>query len=229
MRRDKSENQIIRFDGKNVFFEVLKDGFNIEQVHIHFVRYDTNREQKDRIVDQADIYLDFPVFTVLINDMRSGRLLALANQKKKEAEAAKKQYADHFYLHQGGMSRERLKAAGKEREDGKALAREFKLTPANSEKAPWLITGNLGAGEENDTGLIQLRGRPEVSIMVPLSNDDIKKFFYYTEKHIDAHIASQYTKEMLTKGDFLINMFKKALSIFSAEKNKSKGADKQSA
>ena len=49
----KNKNQIIRFDGKNVFMEVMNSAFEIGKVQINFVEYDLTLE---KIIGRSKIF-----------------------------------------------------------------------------------------------------------------------------------------------------------------------------
>lgn len=51
--KQKNKNQIIRFDGRNVFIEVMNTAFEIGKVQINFVEYDITLE---KIVGKSRIY-----------------------------------------------------------------------------------------------------------------------------------------------------------------------------
>ncbi|MBP1308670.1 hypothetical protein JOD82_001690 [Paenibacillus sp. 1182] len=199
----KSPEQIIRLDGKNVFLEVMNSAFEISKVLINFQEYDATKEKGNRVKQNISIYFDMDKFLVLGNDLLSGRLSALATKAKEEAfklqtenkkkGVDRKVYAKEIYLDQGGTSSARLEQKGKSRPDGKSEARLMKITPG--EKMPWMISAELGPGEESETGLIMPRfvnNRPEKQIRVPISNEDFKRLILIVTKHIEAFLASKY-------------------------------------
>jgi hypothetical protein len=195
--RKKSEQQIIRFDGKNVFVEVTNFAFSIEQVELGFYEYDANQERNSRIKQKVITYLSFADFLVLANDVLSGRMSKLAASEKQRKEDSKDRYARAIFTSLGGVSKEKLQAKGKERADGMALSRQIKITPGD--RVPWILSGEQGPGEETATGLIAPKGRSEEVVRVPLDDDSIKKFFLVTQAHIQAYLASKYL-QLTNKG-----------------------------
>lgn len=76
----KNKNQIIRFDGRNVFIEVMNTAFEIGKVQINFVEYDITFEKNSRQKQNISIYIDIEKFLVLANDILTGRMFTLARQ-----------------------------------------------------------------------------------------------------------------------------------------------------
>ncbi|ADO59438.1 hypothetical protein [Paenibacillus polymyxa] len=195
----KSPEQIIRLDGKNVFLEVMNSAFEISKVLINFQEYDATKEKGNRIKQEISIYFDLDKFLVLSNDLLTGRLSSLAKKAKEEQEKGGYKYCKEIYMDQGGTSAARLEQKGKSRPDGKSEARMLKITPG--EKIPWMISAELGPGEESETGLIMpkfVNNRPEKQIRVPVSNEDFKRLVLIVTKHIEAFLASKYVRNEFT-------------------------------
>lgn len=204
MKLPNEFQQVIRLDGKGVFLEVLNTAFEIGKVMVNFVEYDEKQQAGSRIKKSIPIYIDVEKFLVLAQDVKSGRIPALAKQAKDDMTKGGYKYAKEIYTDQGGVSarklaerEEKAKREGKNdkfvRPDGKSLARMFKITPGD--KVPWILSAETGPGEESDTGLIVPKfvgGRPEEILRVPVSDEDFKKLILITEAHINAFIASQY-------------------------------------
>lgn len=184
--KQKNPNQIIRLDGKNVFLEVMNSAFEIGKVNINFIEYDVNQEKNSRIKQSIPIYIDMDKMLVLINDILSGRISALAKAEK----AKGNKWANAIYTDLGGVSAKNLEARGKARPDGMSLSRQFKITPGD--KMPWILSGEMGAGKENDKGLIVPQGKAENLVRVPLSDDDFKRLAIVVKAHIESFITSQY-------------------------------------
>lgn len=194
MTQDKKfrKNQIFRADGKGVFMEVLNSAFRINKVQINFVKYDTNTNKQ---LVRIDTFLDIDDALLLANDILSGRM----NKLKIDALNLQKEkgykFASHIYLKQGGVHAATLLKRNQKRDDGKALAREFKITPGSSQ--PWILSAEQGPGKEMDQGLIKLE-KAEERIMVPITDDGIKKFALVLRAHIEAYLAQTYA----AGGDF---------------------------
>lgn len=193
--RKKNKNQIIRFDGRNVFIEVMNTAFEIGKVQINFVEYDITLEKNSRQKQNISIYIDVEKFLLLANDILTGRMLTLARQAQDEKVKGGYKYCKEIFKDMGGVSANNLKTRGKERADGKALSRQFKITPGD--KMPWILSGETGPGEENDTGLIVPKGRAEEQVRVPLSHEDMKKLALLVTSHIQGYITSLYMKEIV--------------------------------
>ena len=122
-------------------------------------------------------------------------MLTLARQAQEAKEKGGYKYCREIYNDMGGISAFNLKARGKERVDGKSLSRQFKITPGD--KVPWILSGEVGAGEESDTGLIVPKGKPEGVVRVALNNDDFKKLAIVVSAHIKSHITLSYVEEVV--------------------------------
>lgn len=188
--REKNPSQIIRFDGKNVFMEIMSHAFSIGKVQINFIEYNASAEKKSRQTKNIPIYIDMDKFLLLTHDVLSGRFVHLAKEAQQAKAKGGYKYAKEIYQDLGGISATNLKKRGKERPDGMSMSRQFKITPGD--KIPWIISGEIGAGKEDEKGLIVPQGRPEESVRVALSDDDFKKMALVVKAHIEAFIASQY-------------------------------------
>jgi len=190
-RKEKNPLQVIRLDGKNVFMEVM-NAFNIGKVQVNFIEYDASQEKNSRIKNEINTYIDFDKFLVLVNDIKSGRMSGLAKKAKEEQQKGGYKYCKEIYADLGGVSATNLANRGKSRPDGKSMSRQFKITPGD--KMPWILSGEVGAGVEDDKGLIVPQGRPETTIRVPLSDDDFKKLALVVEMHMQAYLSSFYVQ-----------------------------------
>ncbi|WCF11437.1 hypothetical protein NDS46_31255 (plasmid) [Paenibacillus thiaminolyticus] len=191
MQLPKEFQQIIRLDGRDVFLEVLNNAFPIGKVRINFIEYDEKQQVGSRIKKNIPIYIDIEKFLVLAQDVKSGRMSALAKKAKEDMTKGGYKYAKEIYMDQGGVPAKKLEERKKARPDGKSLARLFKITPG--EKSPWILSAETGPGEESETGLIIPKyQRPEEILRVPVSDEDFKKLILITEAHIFGFISSQY-------------------------------------
>ncbi|MDF2879527.1 MAG: hypothetical protein K0R54_84 [Clostridiaceae bacterium] len=210
--KDKNTNQILRFDGKNVFMEVMRSAFAIGKVQINFIEYDVSQQKNSRQKKNIQLYMDMDKFLGLSADILSGKMAVLAKQAKEAKEKGGYKYCKEIFNDMGGISAENLKKRGKERPDGKSMSRQFKITPGD--KMPWILSGETGAGEENETGLIVPRGNPEEIVRVALQDDDLKRFAKTVEARIIAYFASQETLEAIkndTELKGLIDLLKEQL------------------
>lgn len=187
--------QIIRFDGKNVFFEVMADALGIGKIKMNFIEYDINQEKNNRIKQRVEIYLDRADALVLANDILSGKMKILADKAKEEAKAKGLKYVPAIYTNMGGTSAKALEKRNQKREDGMSLSRQFKIAPG--EKMPWILTAESGAGEENEKGLIVPKynpAKPENVVRVPLDDNNFKKFALILDSIAKFSINQQLNK-----------------------------------
>jgi len=190
-RKEKNPLQVIRLDGRNVFLEVM-NAFQIGKVQINFIEYDAKQEKNSRIKNEIRTFIDFDKFLVLINDVKSGRMSALAKKAREEQAKGGYKFCKEIYADMGGISARNLEQRGQARPDGKSMSRQFKITPGD--KMPWILSGETGAGIEDDKGLIVPQGRPEITVRVPLSDDDFKKLALVVEMHMQAYLSSFYVQ-----------------------------------
>lgn len=201
--QSKNLNQIIRFDGRNVFFEVMSNAFTIGKVQINFIEYDTTAAKGNRQKHNIPIFIDMQRFLVLAQDILSGRMEVLAERAREEQVKSGYNHCREVWYDQGGASAKRLMEKGKPRADGKSLARQFKITPGN--KMPWIISGEHGDGEEDAKGLIvpKYGNKPEEIVRVPLTEEGFREFAVVTMLHIQAYINSQYMGVVQSKMEAL--------------------------
>lgn len=102
----------------------------------------------------------------LARDILSGRICALGTAAKKKAAETGSKYAPNVFSVSGGTSASR-------RSDGKAVARTFSIAPGS--KYPWILCAMQGEGEEVGSGLIKMKGKADVIVRVPLSNEKLKE------------------------------------------------------
>lgn len=190
--------QVFRVDGKNVFVEVMRWAFDIDKVVLNFMEYDPNAGQGQRKKTEITVYLDIPEFLQLAQDMKSGRLAALAKNAKADAEKGGYKFCKHIYQHMGGTAKEKLAQRGQSRADGKDLSRIFKITPGS--KSPWMLSAETGPGEATDKGLIAPKySRPEEIVRVPMSDDHFKQLFLVAEKYIEGYITAKMMQSLANR------------------------------
>ena len=128
-KNEKKENinQIAKVSGRTSFVEWTRDAFEIEKIHLGFHTYDESRAQGDRITSKVHIYLDIEEFLALCQDVYSYNML----RKKQNFDKTGNKYGDLFKK-LGGTSIARLKKNERERPDGKAESRTFKIQPSSS-------------------------------------------------------------------------------------------------
>lgn len=188
--KERNEKQIIRFDGKNVFMEVMNSAFEIGKVQMNFIEYDEKLEIGNRQTKNIPIYMDIPKALALIHNILSGQMHKLAAEAKETAKKGGYRYCKEIFIDLGGVSAETLAKRGKSRPDGLALSRQFKIIPGD--KLPWIFQAEIGAGEESETGLIVPKGKPEEVVRVPLTDEALITFAAVLKEHINAYLTSQY-------------------------------------
>lgn len=177
--------QFIRIDGKNVFVEAV-DSFAIRKVKINFVEYDPSLNNKQ--TKSIPFYLDLDKSLLLSNDILSGKLKYLADIEMKNKKGS---YASPIYTQLGGIGKEKLKEKKElpfEVPDGLCISRMFAITPG--EKYPWILSGQIGLGKEQDNGLITPQGKPVQIVRVPMSDDDFKSFAIMIKTYVEGFIYS---------------------------------------
>lgn len=211
--------QLIRFDGKNTFVEIV-NAFNIGKVQLNFIEYDLKLPQKNRQINKVELYLDIIEAVTLSSKIINGRFGIEANDKRREQQAKGYKYCLPVYISMGGVNAEMLARRGKARSDGKAISRQFKISPGD--KIPWILSGEFGPGEEMENRLIKPAynvpqgkkfGQPEGIVRVPLTDDDLLKFAVVLKMSIE----SFYNNINFHKGDASINLplIESELSIFA--------------
>lgn len=182
--KEKNLDQIIRFDGKNVFMEVLDSMFDKGKVILAFKEYDLSLPQGNRFTKEITIFIDIDEFETLAHDIKFRFIDRLASIARKQQQEGDYKYCKHIYADMGGTSHEALVSRKQARPDNKPESRIFKITPGD--KMPWILSAEKGAGKKLDTGLIAPDGKPEVIIRVPLSDNDFRKFAIVVDNEIQA-------------------------------------------
>ena len=199
-RRNASPNQIIRKDGKGCFVEALKGAFGIGKVQLKFVTYDSSKQSGDKFTNEIDIYIDFAAFNRIAYDMLDSKNLLkqiFADKAYAEQETARtgqKVWTKQTIIHQGGSSAATLAKQGKQRPDGKALARVLKIFAGD--KLPLMFRAESGPGESDPKGLIvpKYGTKPEQFVQIGMSTDDIKEFFTEVRNAVSAYLCAQYVE-----------------------------------
>lgn len=180
--------QIIRFDGKDTFFEVMANAFGIDKVQLNFRKYDNAKASGSKFTQQVDCYVNVEDALVLSQDILSGKIHALAEAEKSKGG----KYPAPVWQSMGGMSADKAKEKGL-RNDGMALSRVLKLAPGSAK--PFVITAESGKGEQNAQGLIVPRygTTPDNRIMVALTGDQLKQLALLIQMHLNAYYSAQYS------------------------------------
>ncbi len=198
MAKEASLNQIIRFDGRNVFFEVLDNAFGINKIMLAFKEYDLSKPRGERFVNEITIYMDIAEFETLAYNI----MYRIIDRDAMKAREAQKQggykFCKEVYLDMGGTFLESLALRGQSRADNKDESRVFRITPG--EKTPWVLSAEKGAGKRTETGLIAPDGKPDSIIRVPMSDKDFRKFAVVVNNEIQAwRVLERSRKERAQK------------------------------
>lgn len=222
MAREKDPRQIIRLDGKNCFLEVMNSAFAIGKVQINFREYDEKQQKGNRFTKEIDLFMDMDKFLVFANDIMSGKVAKMAEAEKARAKQESEKQGKTVYPREldeftdmGGMNAENLKKSDERRKknefkpysqmysipEGKCLSRQLKLVPGL--KAPFMLKGEVGIGEESDTGLIvpKYGTKPSQMVQIPVPANDLKKFALIVQAHINSFISAQYVVDATTPQD----------------------------
>ena len=167
----KSPEQICRFDGKNVFVEVLTSAMHMDKILLNFCQYDTSKAKGSRLESLA-IYVDIQQAALLAEDILNGELARKAEKEKQIAASKGSKYPGNVWGIMGGNSETSAK-----RPDGKAESRQLQIFPGM--KQPWVFTASKGPGHSDAKGLIvpeYTTAKADAVIRVPMTNDSIKVF-----------------------------------------------------
>lgn len=184
MAREVNIHQIIRFDGRNVFMEVMDSAFEIGKVMMSFKEYDLSKPQGQRFTKEVTIYMDIHEFERLANDIKFRFIDRDAYNARQQQKAGGYKFCKEIYTDMGGTTREALAKRKQSRDDNKDESRLFKITPGD--KMPWILSAEKGAGKRLETGLIAPDGKPDTIIRVPLSDNDFRKFAIVVDNEIQA-------------------------------------------
>ncbi len=166
MKDNRSLEQVWRADSADSFVEVMLTGLVYDKVLLNFCRYDASKEKNQRMIGSVGVFMDIYEAQRLARDILSGRICALGTAAKKKAAETGSKYAPNVFSVSGGTSASR-------RSDGKAVARTFSIAPGS--KYPWILCAMQGEGEEVGSGLIKMKGKADVIVRVPLSNEKLKE------------------------------------------------------
>lgn len=204
--KGRISNQIIRFDGRDCFMEVMDSAFEIGKVMMNFIQYDMSKPQGERYTNKITIYMDIHEFETLAYSIKMGILDRAAYQARENQRAGGYKYCKEVYLDFGGTTREALAKRDESREDNKDESRQFKIIPG--EEKPWILSAEKGAGKRLNTGLISPDGMPDTRINVPLEEKYFRKFAVVVDNEIQAWKIAQ---RVMRESEENMDMFKKTL------------------
>lgn len=184
------DNVCYEFASNQTMFKAKGNAFEIGKVQCSFIEFDAHSH---KLKSSIDIYLSFAEALCLCQDIKSGRIAALASKEKAISANAGKKYASPCYTSPlGGISEEKAKARGL-RDDGKAISRSFNIAPGA--KADYVFTAMQGAGHTDQKleKLIVPEGNPEIIIRVPCSERQLKSLALMLDSHIKSYFTALYT------------------------------------
>ena len=123
---------------------------------------------------------------IFCQDVLSGKPPKLAAAEKAKGEKYPKAV---WYSPLGGVNEQKAKERNL-RSDGKAISRCFNIAPGA--KADFVVTVTQGAGKSQPNGIITPEGKPEVTIRVACSADNLKGLALSLKAHIEAYFAACY-------------------------------------
>lgn len=209
-RQMQNQNgQIIRKDGSGTFVEVIAPSDDFYQITMNLIQYDANYQQTAKI----SIYMDVPEFLAFCRRISNRELRIIIENDKKRCLAGDAKYYGEKADNKGvipysGMKLgpEMIKDANGlyncqlmrgSKKNGTVTARQFWICSSSSKYADLVFTAVEGPGKEDDKGLIQLSGKPEKIIRVPMSHNAV-------EEIAEACIMRLYALETMyaIRGDF---------------------------
>ena len=180
--------EFYEINGKDTFVKVKSNPFNIGKMQFAFVQFD---KDSGKLSTSMDVFMNISDALLFANDILSGRIPALAaNEKAKGAQYPQPVWKSTL----GGVNEEKAKERGL-RTDGKAISRLFTLSPGS--RQPFVFTAEQRPGNTDDKGLIvpEYKGKPEIQIRVPCSDEDLKKLALEIQSHVQAYRAAQYANK----------------------------------
>jgi hypothetical protein len=158
--RKQNPAQVLRGDGKNVFFEVMATALPIGKVCINFRGYGSNFVTTNSV----DFYFDVLQAAALGRQIVSGQM---QEKLKKSLDEANGGYGKMVYQKFGG-----LPAAMAKRQDGKAFSRQFRIEPSTAKGNACCLIAESGAGKEAENGLIAPDyKKAENFVRIPISEE----------------------------------------------------------
>ena len=184
MTREVNQDQIIRFDGRNVFLEIMDSAFGIGKVMMNFKEYDLTKPQGQRFTKEITIYMDLSEFETLAHNIKFRFIDRESNKARENQKSGGFKFCKAIYADMGGTTLEALAKRNQSRTDNKHESRILKITPG--EKDPWILSAEKGAGKRTETGLIAPDGKPDVIIRIPFSDNSFRKFAIVVDHEIQA-------------------------------------------
>lgn len=182
--------QLARFDGRDCFVEILDSMVYLEKPKfiIKFIRYNPNAKAGNKYTAEIPIYLDLDRADALASMILSGTLsrIKMTNPNAKV-----------LFKDMGGTSRKNLEKYNKKRPDGLDESRQLIIEPGM--KTAFVMKATLGAGEEDEKGLIVPKGMPEQQVLIGFDDETIIAFARAIQRKVNAMDVlreSNYQKQL---------------------------------
>lgn len=182
---------IYEVNGKDCFVKAKNNSFQIEKVIFSFVKYDTKTM---KAINSGDFYLDFESCLHLVCDAERGILQKDIVNEQKRMKEENQQYAKPVRQYMGGIMKDKA-----QRNDGCPLARILTIEPGN--RSPYILKYMEGAGNMDKNGKLitpswwsDKNKKPDFTIIVPCSSEDMCKLLNMLKAHINGYITSCYLK-----------------------------------
>lgn len=190
MKMNPIDNVIAELNTKNTFVKVKGNSFHINKTQFSFVEFDA---QTKKLQKSVDCYMGLEESLVLCQDVLSGKLPKMAAAEKAKGE----QYPKPVWSSPLGGVNEQKARERKLRTDGKAVSRSFTIAPGS--RADFVITAMQGAGNSMPNGIIVPDGKPEVTIRVACTAENLKGLALSLKAHIEAYYAACYATNVFAR------------------------------
>lgn len=150
-------NKIYEVSTSKQVISAYLDSFGIEKVHFKAFEYETKKN--------IDIYVDFATISLVANDIATGRLFKMVQDKG-------------YQIVINGVPKSKNR-------DGKPESRKMYVA---SYKNKLYVNTSIGNGKVTETGAILPDGEPDTKISVGMTYEDFCKLFLYTHDVVRAYL-----------------------------------------
>lgn len=174
-----TELEIFELDSQTAFIKIKGDAFSIGKVLLSFVKFDKNTK---KLIHNIDMYIDIPDMKLLCNDILSNRIVA-------------KLSAPNGVQVMKGIPEGECQKRGL-RSDGLAQSKIFSIRKGT--KVPYIISCDIRPGRSRmvngKPGIIvpdfqANGGKPEKSVQVGCTDDQLRQLALMTNCYIDAYVS----------------------------------------
>jgi hypothetical protein len=150
-------NKIYEVSTSKQVISAYLDSFGIEKVHFKAFEYETKKN--------IDIYVDFATISLIANDIASGRLFKMVQDKG-------------YQIVINGVPKSKNR-------DGKPESRKMYVA---SYKNKLYVNTSIGNGKVTETGAIIPDGEPDTKISVGMDYENFCRLFLYTHDVVRAYL-----------------------------------------